>query len=61
MVNEHHELDVVEACADALLSACALAIQLTGEQPSFEGSRKLAIGALDAVLERTEREGGKPR
>jgi mannose/cellobiose epimerase-like protein (N-acyl-D-glucosamine 2-epimerase family) len=53
--------DVAEACADALLSACALLVMLRGEEATPDEARDLAITTLDVVLDRSAREGAKPR
>ena len=50
--------DVVEACADAFLCAVALAMQ---PERDIHAVRTAAIAALDRVIERTMREGARPR
>jgi hypothetical protein len=60
-------MDVVEACADSLLAASALALILQADllkptdQISVEQARTLAIRAIDRIIERTYTEGAKPR
>ena len=44
------ELDVVQACADALLSASALAVSMAEGEPTFQNCRHVAIAALDSVM-----------
>jgi hypothetical protein len=51
--------DVVEACADALL--CAAAASLGGEQVDVHDVMARAQDALLRVLDRTMREGPRPR
>jgi hypothetical protein len=55
--------DVAEACADALLAACAQVIMLRDplpDPPSIYEARDLAENMLDRVIVRTIAEGGKP-
>jgi len=52
--------DVAEACADALLTACAHGLEPDGPV-TIEASRAAAIRTLDVVIERSLREGPKPR
>jgi hypothetical protein len=60
-------MDVAEACADALLAACAQALILqtatTGstENITIVQARDLARDTLDTVIRRTFQEGPKPR
>ena len=58
--------DVAEACADALLAACAHALVLRPGRADtdwvrIEEAQELAIQMLGRVIERTYREGAKPR
>ena len=54
-------VNVLEACADALLTACAVAAGADMGSPSdIEGCRGLAVAALDVVITRTKREGPRP-
>lgn len=58
MISEPGMLDVMEACADALLTACAASLRaLSGEPPPADKCRELAIAVLDAVIVRTLQEG----
>lgn len=56
--NQHLD-DVVEACADALLSAAAAS--LGGERVEVHAVVERAQEAIMRVVERTLREGPKPR
>jgi len=54
--------DVMEACADALLTAAgAYYIINFASAPEADEARALAIAALDKVIQRTAEEGAKPR
>ena len=54
--------DVIEANADALLTACGAGVFLrTGKPPTVEASVALASGALARIIERTADEGPRPR
>lgn len=53
--------DTLEACADALLTAAALAIVVAGREPTPAAARELAVRAIQVVLRRTASEGPKPR
>jgi hypothetical protein len=59
-------MDVVEACADALLTAAAHALllqaALLGTEPGvgIDQARSLSIFMIDSVIDRTYREGPKP-
>lgn len=54
--------DVVEACADALLTACgATLVWQHGEPPNVDDVMIRACVALDRIVERTKREGARPR
>lgn len=52
--------EVVAACADALLTACAATMVIEGREPTTEGSRKIAMMVIDHVITRTREEGPKP-
>lgn len=55
-------LDVMDSCADALMTACALAFMLdTGNPPTFADSVAYAHAAIERVVERTTREGPRAR
>lgn len=56
--------DVVEACADALLAAAAMSLVIqtdSGEPINIGDARRLAIRAIDRIIDRTVMEGPKPR
>lgn len=53
--------DVIEACADSLLSAVALLLMLQEVPVSNATARAQAIQMLDRLLLRTETEGPRPR
>lgn len=53
--------DVVDACADALLSACALALILEGREPTIDASLVMTAEAMKRIIDRTLREGGRER
>lgn len=54
--------DVAEACADALLTACAaVLIQRVDVPPDYMKGRELAIRVIDIVIARSQREGAMPR
>jgi len=53
--------DAGEACADALLTTVATRLVLDGEEPTPPTAYAAAVRALDRVIERTIREGGRPR
>jgi hypothetical protein len=59
--------DVAEACADALLAACAQVLivrephRADTDWVSIYEARDLAVNVLDQVIVRTIAEGGKPR
>lgn len=54
--------DVVEASADALLAASAARVlAATGRTPTVDESVDVATAAIAVVLERSEREGARPR
>lgn len=53
--------DVEDACADALLSACALGVTLAGEPVRLDRVLDRCTEALGRVATKTLREGGKPR
>jgi hypothetical protein len=53
--------DVIEACADSLLSAVALLLMLQEVAVSNATARAQAIQMLDRLLLRTETEGPRPR
>jgi hypothetical protein len=53
--------DVVEAAADALLTAAGAFLMVEAHEVTPDLARAVAVGALDVVLKRTETEGAKPR
>ena len=62
MVQPNPVGDVMEACADALLTAAgAYYITNFATAPEMNEARELAIAALDTVIERTKVEGARSR
>lgn len=59
--------DVAEACADALLAACAQVLILRApliastDPVQIDDCRALAFQMINRVIERTYREGARPR
>lgn len=53
-------LDVAEACADAFLTAVALALQMSDDTATDQNVKMLAGLLIDHILERTRTEGPKP-
>ena len=54
--------DVAEACADALLAASATCVlEATGRTPTVDESIEVATAAIATVVDRSEREGARPR
>ncbi len=53
---------VAEACADALLTACAAVITVRDDvdEPGIAEVIEQALGMFDRIIERTMREGAKP-
>lgn len=53
-------MHTVEACADALLTATAMALLADGETPTFERCKSMAIITLEFVIQKTKTEGARP-
>lgn len=53
-------MNTVEAAADALLTAAAMLLMTEDIEPSIGQCKFLAIGALDSVIAKTQKEGARP-